>query len=287
MPSHLAAYQSNTHDISHALARGWSALRFGIENCLESSFRERSSKGQNKSFSAIMDNDNTTRIENEFALLEAMYPDEVMYTARSKEFRYRHKDSALLLRLPDCYPETEQPQIISATDSKKVDLRDKLKQAFASLPVGEEALDAIINAFQEAVAISEIEDTPEAGRQTHPSPAFYQDDAKKRTIIIWLHHLLNSNKRKLALSPSDNQVSGISKPGYPGVLIFSGPAAGVQEQVNTLKQQNWAAFQVRYEEGTEWRFEHGAGVKEVESMGEVAKDVGDRKEDFLEAMRMR
>lgn len=226
----------------------------------------------------------TPRIESEIALLEAMYPEEVFYTAKSKEVQYSHEGSVVLLRLPDFYPEAEQPQIISATNSKKVDLRDKLKQAFESLPVGEEALDAIINAFQDLVASSEVEESPQ---HVHQMPTRQPDDAKKQTTIIWLHHLLNTNKRKLALSPSDNHVSGISKPGYPGVLIFSGLASGVQEHVNTLKQQNWAAFQIRYEEEFEWIFEHGNGVKEVESMGKVVKDVGARKNDFLEAMRLR
>jgi hypothetical protein len=78
-----------------------------------------------------------------------------------------------------------------------------------------------------------------------------QDDAKQ-TTIVWLHHLLNTNKRKLALSPTDHAVSGISKPGYSGVLIFSGPASGVKGHVNVLKQQNWTAFQIMYEDESEW-----------------------------------
>jgi hypothetical protein len=41
--------------------------------------------------------------------------------------------------------------------------------------------------------------------------------------------------------------------------------------VNELKAQNWAAFQVRFEEEVEWKFAHGEGVKEVESMADVVK----------------
>jgi hypothetical protein len=234
-----------------------------------------------------MDDDNTTRIENEVALLQAMYPEEIIYIARSKEVQYSYMKSALLLRLPDSYPESEQPQIISATSSRKVDLRDGLKQSFASLPVGEETLDSIIITFQELVVRSESESALADSPQALAGSIDGQKDPTTQTTIIWLHHLLNTNKRKLALSPLDSHVSCISKPGYPGVLIFSGPALGGQAHVNTLKQQNWAAFQIRYEDEIEWTFDHGTGVKEVESMGEVVKDVGERKDDFLEAMRMR
>ena len=234
-----------------------------------------------------MDDENDTRVENEYALLEAMYPEEVNYNLKSRELLYSHAGSALLVRLPDSYPEKEAPQIISATSSSKSDLRDKLKQAVGSLPAGEEALDAIINAFQELLAAPENRKVQENDPAQQTGTIFAQADAKKLTTIIWLHHLLNTNKRKIALAPSDQHVSGISKPGYPGVLIFSGPALGVQEHVSVLKQQNWAAFQIRYEAEIEWNFEHGAGVKEVETMGEVVKIVGDRKGDFLEAMRMR
>jgi hypothetical protein len=237
----------------------------------------------------MMEDDNTTRIENEFALLEAMYPEEVVYIEKSKEVQYNHAGSSLLLRLSDAYPQSEKPQIISATNSNKMDLRDKLKAAIASLPTGEEALDSFVNAFRELLDAEEAEAASKghSNYRTSNGIANLHRDAKKQTTIIWLHHLLNTNKRKLALSPLNDEVSGISKPGYPGVLIFSGSASAVQEHVNILKQQNWAAFQVRYEDATEWKFEHGSAVKEVESMAEIVKDIGDRKDEFLDAMRMR
>jgi hypothetical protein len=114
-----------------------------------------------------------------------------------------------------------------------------------------------------------------------------------KTVIVWLHHLLNTNKRKLALSPppSATPVSGCTKPGYPGILIYSGPASAVLEHINTLKAQNWQAFQVRYEEEELWTFSHGHGVKEMESMSDIVKSVGiedhvgkKQKEEFLKAV---
>jgi len=234
-----------------------------------------------------MDNDKTTRIEDEFALLQAMYPEQVTFNAKTKEVKYIDSGSSLLLRLPDSYPEHEKPEVISTSSSTNADLRETLKREIEWLPAGEEALDAIINAFRELLTAATNKETAVADSGQQSRKNALHDSAKKQTTIIWLHHLLNTNKRKLVLSPLDNNITGLSKPGYPGVLIFSGPAQAVQDHVNMLKQQNWAAFQVRYEDDVEWIFEHGVGVVEVESMGEVVKDLGIRKNDFLEAMRMR
>jgi len=61
----------------------------------------------------------------------------------------------------------------------------------------------------------------------------------------------------------------------------------VNAHVGQLKSQNWQAFQVRFEvEDLEWVFVHGKGVKEVESMSEVVKDIegNKQKEAFLKAV---
>lgn len=233
-----------------------------------------------------MQNDNTTRVEDEVALLEAMYPEEVKYNSRSKEIFYNHSGASLLVRMSDSYPEGEAPQIISASSAGKGDLRDRLMHAVVSLPVGEEGLDAIFNAFQELLADAESQGATRDNLALDKGAVSSLDETKQ-TTIIWLHHLVNTKKRKLCLSPADHAVSGLSKPGYPGVLVFSGPALGVNEHVHVLKQQSWAAFQIRYEDESKWSFQHGAGVREVETMGEVVRSVGDRKNDFLEAIRMR
>ncbi|CAK3909619.1 Trichoplein multi-domain [Lecanosticta acicola] len=101
-----------------------------------------------------------------------------------------------------------------------------------------------------------------------------KQDSKKLTTIIYLHHLLNTTKRKQCLSPppspsSSSSISGITKPGYPGVLIYSGAAEEVREHVQGLKALNWQAFQVRLEVAEGWKFAHGEGMVEVERMSEV------------------
>jgi hypothetical protein len=91
----------------------------------------------------------------------------------------------------------------------------------------------------------------------------------------------------MALAPAAS-VSGVTKPGYPGVLVYSGPANAVREHVNELKGQNWAAFQVRMEADEAWEFAHGTGVKEVESMGDLVAEVGEaRKEEFMQVMKIK
>lgn len=215
--------------------------------------------------------DGPSRLDNEIELLTAIYPEQATYSPRSRELKFTQDHAALHLRIPDTYPESAAlPDVLGATDSSKHDIRTPLKTAITALnlPEGEEALDAIISAFQDVLSTrletSSIASTKSAN---HSKEAHAASDAKK-TVIIWLHHLLNTNKRKLCLSPP---FAGITKPGYPGVLVYSGPVMAVNAHVNELKAQNWAAFQVRFEEEVEWRFAHGDGVKEVESMADVVK----------------
>ncbi|KAF2659214.1 hypothetical protein K491DRAFT_712745 [Lophiostoma macrostomum CBS 122681] len=231
------------------------------------------------------------RLEMELQLLEAMYPDQTQFDARSRDFKFSDGAAVLQLRLPDTYPESDLPSVLSATDLSKNDTRDRVQAEIESLHLaeGEEALDAIIAGFQSIVAATNntsnsqaVIDTPGGTNQT-PMPE------SGKTVIIWLHHLLALSKRKLALAPSSS-VTGVTKPGYPGVMVFSGPTSAVSEHINGLKAENWQAFQVRYEEAVLWDFAHGVGVREVETMGEIAKaiEAGDRgterKADFLKAV---
>jgi hypothetical protein len=209
-----------------------------------------------------------SRLEMELELIEAMYPEQASYISKAREFKFTQQGALLQLRLPESYPEAGLPDVIAANDTSKNDLRAVTKAAISelSLSEGEEALDAIIAAFQQVL---ENNQSAQDATQGALSVDKALSDTSK-TVIIWLHHLLALNKRKLALSPSD--ISGITKPGYPGIMIFSGPSSAVAEHVNTLKAENWQAFQVRYEEEELWQFAHGKGVKEVETMAEVVKE---------------
>jgi len=231
-------------------------------------------------------NNQDGRLAAEVALLESMYPDQLHFDQKAQEVSYKSANGSLQVRLPAGYLHDSLPDILAASAVRR-DLRSDLKKRTADLAIGEEVMDSIIAIFDELR--EEVEG--EAASNSSNMAKVKENDPKsepKATIIVWLHHLLNTNKRKQALSPPSAAVSGLSKPGYPGVLVYSGPSSGVHEHVNELKQLNWAAFQVRLETDEEWIFEHGNGVKEVEAMKSLVAEVGEaRREEFMEAMRMK
>ncbi|KAK3068244.1 hypothetical protein LTR53_014355 [Teratosphaeriaceae sp. CCFEE 6253] len=227
------------------------------------------------------------RISIEVSLLESMYPDQMQYNAKAREVKYASTAGSFVLRLPTGYLQDELPEVLSAS-AGRVDLREPLKKQIEACAVGEEVLDSIISAFGD---LAEEADHAMAERVAKGDSVPNSKAAQAQshaTIVVWLHHLLNTNKRKLALSPASPHVSGVTKPGYPGVLIYSGPAEAVHEHVNELKRQNWQAFQVRLEDDEPWGFAHGTGVIEVEAMKEVVAEIGGARKDlFMEAMRMK
>lgn len=215
-----------------------------------------------------------------------MYPEQIEYDAQSRQLKFGEHSARLQLRLPERYPEANLPDVVAAWNAKQ-DLRDRTVAAVrdAGLIEGEEALDAIIACFQRIVETSCTDNTP-AGTDDQGAASARPEPSK--TVIIWLHHLLALSKRKLALSPA--AVSGLTKPGYPGVMVFSGPAREVADHVDALRAQKWQAFQVRYEGEEAWVFSHGPGIQEVETMAEMVQAVeagsnGSRqRRDFLRAV---
>ncbi|USW55882.1 hypothetical protein Slin15195_G092010 [Septoria linicola] len=224
------------------------------------------------------------RLATELELLQSIYPDQASYAKKGRELTYTSEAGSVKLRLPDGYLDDALPEVVSASSGKQ-DLRDQVKERVQQCETGEEVLDAIINSF---IELSEAVVTNTAAQENKTTAANTRNASDtKATVIVWLHHLLNTNKRKLALHPPAS-VSGITKPGYPGVLIYSGPAKDVHEHVDELKSQNWQAFQPRLEAEEEWVFKHGKGVIEVEAMKDIVADIGDaRKDEFMEAMRMK
>lgn len=235
------------------------------------------------------------RLKAELELLLAMYPESLVFSPRARELKYSLCDdesessaknsspAILLLRLPDTYPLDGTPEVISAMGHGKEDLRSAAKAAFGSLetPAGEEVLDAFLLSFRDLVS-SYHGDAQDGTTGKQSELEEHTASAANRTVIIWLHHLLNTNKRKLALNPSmssSERISGITKPGYPGVLIFSGERSIVDAHVAELRSQRWQAFQVRYDSGDGnegvWRFRHGEGICEVESMSDVVQSIVD------------
>lgn len=231
-----------------------------------------------------MSSEQDERLRTELSLLEAMYPGQILYQQKRREMKYTSDVGCFELRLPDSYLSNDLPEVLSAS-AGRADLREQLRQYVQECDSGEEILDSIVANFDTLAASSAY--SLEQDNHDDKRKASIHNDASRATIVVWLHHLLNTNKRKQALSPPSPGVSGITKPGYPGVLVYSGPAEAVHEHVSELRQLNWQAFQVRLESEEEWRFDH-EGVREVESMKEVVAGIGDEKRElFLEVMRMK
>lgn len=231
----------------------------------------------------VMSHDEDSRFAMELELLQAMYPEQVAYDTRSRDLKFSSAGALLELRIPESYPERAFPDVMAARDSRKNDLRERMRAGIRELGLaeGEEALDTIVASFQHLLDAKVA--ASQADVRATNTPAASGTPAASKTVIIWLHHLLALSKRKLALSPT--AISGVTKPGYPGIMLFSGPEEAVADHVNTLKAENWQAFQVRYEEAELWKFEHGSGIREVETMAEVVKALQseERREEFLKA----
>ena len=101
-----------------------------------------------------MSEEEPSRLDNEIELLTSIYPDQASYSPKNRELKFTQDHATLQLRIPDTYPESCLPAVLGATDSSKDDLRDQTKAAVRALelPEGEEALDAIISAFQQVVS---------------------------------------------------------------------------------------------------------------------------------------
>jgi len=227
------------------------------------------------------------RLQTELSLLESMYPDQIQHSPQAREVSYKSSAGTFTLRLPNEYLVDVLPQVLAANAGKD-DVREQLKRQVNDCQAGEEILDSIILAFNEIAESRNTQEVPSVERKPDHRGVDSSQDQGKATVIVWLHHLLNTNKRKQALSPPSNSVSGLTKPGYPGVLVYSGPSRAVHEHVNELKHLNWQAFQIRLETEEEWVFGHGHGVREVEAMKDLVAEVGEaRKAEFMEAMRMR
>ena len=97
------------------------------------------------------------RLENEVALVQAMYPDQVTWNAHSREILFKNTNSAITLRLQDDYLTTGRPVVVSASVGKRDMSGEVKKRLIEEFSPGEEVLDATIMIFDELVAHHELE----------------------------------------------------------------------------------------------------------------------------------
>ena len=266
------------------------------------------------------------RLETELALLQQMYPDHITFNSKSRDFKYTSPNSpnaTLVLRLPQNYPvDEEEPQIISASDRARNDIRNKIQEAFDTIgsdEQGSEILDVLVHHFEEVAVeamqanLAAVSDEQSDSTNRKGVESGMKSVSQPKTVIIWTHHLLNTSKRKLAITPSYStirvadhgqlvpvDISGITKPGYPGIMIFSGRSDLVDAHVKELRDQMWRAFQVRYDTTEElklrdqmtkeWEFACcRSKIVEVETMSEIVQNIVDEenKRIFLKAVGLK
>lgn len=232
-----------------------------------------------------MDESAEERLDLELGLLKSMYPDALKFDEKAHELSFSSSTEStdkLVLRLGSTYPAHGTPEVISARDKNGRDLREEIKmltqdvcRSSGDMESPGEVLDAVLAAYLERLDVSAAAEVSREG------VAVQEAVETPKTIIIWLHHLLATGKRKLAIHPSvaSDKIRGLTKPGYPGVLVFSGSKSAVDAHVHELKSQNWQAFAVRYEEDEEWEF--AEGIREVETMGEAAQAVEESKREIF------
>ncbi|CAG8498143.1 2184_t:CDS:2 [Dentiscutata heterogama] len=110
-------------------------------------------------------------------------------------------------------------------------------------------------------------------------------------ILIWTHHLLSLEKRKCVCRwANELGIWGLSKPGYPGIIIVEGLYDNVQDYISRLKNLKWQAITIRSEESEVYNsplHNHGEfvkirlgrinpGVSEFESMSEISSKCNER-----------
>jgi hypothetical protein len=185
-----------------------------------------------------------------------------------------HKSIVLQFTLPPNYPSHSNPAVnlvgLTLSKSRHHELQNNLNEILSALSSSsDERLLEIIETFS-TFLISPGQATEPAEPARPVIPMTTQDEAPIFIILIWFHHLLSTIKRKSILKL--DSLRGISKPGYPGILVLQGPKDTLDEAVMELKGMKWQAMQVRAEIECNSILEQG--IHEVETVAEVVERMG-------------
>lgn len=182
-----------------------------------------------------------------------------------------HEKVTLQLTLPRKYPTGANPAVTFTAPGLlkanhhvlQANLNDFLSSQSSST---EERLLEIVQSFIDHIA-----------SQSSPIPAMGTSEATQSCsnntnsiVLIWFHHLLSTTKRKAILALQS--LRGISKPGYPGILVLQGPKDILKDAITELKGMRWQAMQIRAEiENHEKQL--GEGIHEVETVAAVVEQM--------------
>jgi Protein of unknown function (DUF1115) len=188
---------------------------------------------------------------------------------------------ALCFTLPQEYPTTDKPNVTlefsgDVDNNRRKLLRDQLHTLVESLPIGGECLDEIIIGFQTSYSSFTSSDAlePSSSLKLPPSTdAGVISEEPMKVVLVWTHHLLNTAKRKFIISRgSELSLSGISKPGHPGVILVEGTSDNIDTFVRELKSLRWQAIAVKgefnYEETQSSRLGN-TGIVEVQAVADM------------------
>ena len=177
----------------------------------------------------------------------------------------------LQLTLPREYPTGANPVVTFTAPSLskanhhtlQANLNDYLSSQSSSR---EERLLEIVQSFTDGIP-----------SQSSPIPAVETSEATQSAsnntssiVLIWFHHLLSTRKRKAILALQS--LRGISKPGYPGILVLQGPKDILEDAITELKGMRWQAMQVRAEIGNHEK-QLNEGIHEVETVAAVVEQM--------------
>lgn len=162
-------------------------------------------------------------------------------------FRAEPASHTLCYTLPLQYPNSCKPHVFlscgaEVPNESRTKLRASLSKIVDSQVEGIECLDTIASEFRrfladETDAVSSEAPSSILGGTNAGSDAISRNlDGHGLRIILWMHHLLATTKRRAIVQYSKELgLAGFSKPGYPGAVYVEGPADQVKVFVRELK----------------------------------------------------
>ncbi|KAL1637772.1 hypothetical protein SLS56_000327 [Neofusicoccum ribis] len=230
--------------------------------------------------------ENRERQENEVALLESMYPDELEIIKQPKgldeEFELEiHLDPAHSLSFvlsPRTYPASSAPQVFLSfgsdvpNDTRKC-LRARLREIVEQQEPGIECVDLIIGDFRQTLDDMSAAADDSSSHNVDQNPNPHAAETEGLRVVLWMHHLLATSKRRAIVQLSKELgLGGFSKPGYPGSVYVEGEAAAVRTFVDELKSMRWQAIQERATENAQMSsLTLAPGIQEVQGLGDIAE----------------
>lgn len=198
----------------------------------------------------------------------------------------------LQFTLPEKYPSNDNPVVgllaPSLCKAQHQTVQARLNSILNDLASSsEERLLEIIESFREHIPVTLTPSTTQSAVSESFAPARTEpaQDGRSIIVLIWFHHLLSTTKRTAIKSLSS--LRGISKPGYPGILVLQGSKPAVGEAITELKSMRWQAIQVRGEVECQQQLQNG--IHEVEKVAEVVakmEEIG-LEEWCLSALKMK